>query len=437
MAFADVPRGKHSNPYPDEEDIDEEEEDDDLAALEEQLEPPVQLDTTWKTVIVVDNTPVVGQEKYDKLVTVLKKIFSALGALREEGFWLPIDPKTQQTVGYCFVEFVRPEDADRAMEQAQDYKLDKSHVFKLTRYEDFDRYMTVPDVYQPPEVKSQQERDFLLNWLLDPLSMLGHEQYVIRYGDETELYWNNDTNAAKPDPVYHRKHMTETSVKWSPHGSYLASFHVQGIVLWGGPTQISGKTEFSRVVRFAHPGVKLIDFSPCERYMVSISPQFQLNDNAKDPQGIIVWDIRSGKKLRGFLTNNQATWPAFLWSHDGKYLARLGQDVISVYETPGMDLLEKKSIKAPGAKDLCWSPADHILSYWVAETGNTPARVVLLDIPSRRERRTQNLFNAADCHLHWQSKGDYLAVKVDRTNNQEGAVHFVRILPPPREGHPR
>lgn len=58
MDSADAPRGKHSNPYPDEEENDEEE--DDLAALEEQLEPPVQLDTTWKTVIVVDNTPVVG-----------------------------------------------------------------------------------------------------------------------------------------------------------------------------------------------------------------------------------------------------------------------------------------------------------------------------------------------------------------------------------------
>lgn len=205
---------------------------------------------------------------------------------------------------------------------------------------------------------------------------------------------------------------------------WISSFHVQGIVLWGGPTRVGENMEyaFSRVMRFNHPGVKLIDFSPCEKYMVSISSQFSQNDNAKDPQGIIVWDIRSGKKLRGFPAPPQSTWPVFLWSHDDKYLARLGADVISVYETPSMDLLEKKSIKAPGAKDLCWSPADHILAYWVAETGNTPARVVLLDIPSRRERRTQNLFNVQDCRLHWQSKGDYLAVKVDRTTKSKKTV---------------
>lgn len=60
MASADVHRGKHANPYPEEEDDEENDEEDDLAALEEQLEPPVQLDTSYKTVIVVDNTPVVG-----------------------------------------------------------------------------------------------------------------------------------------------------------------------------------------------------------------------------------------------------------------------------------------------------------------------------------------------------------------------------------------
>ncbi len=39
-------------------------------------------------------------------------------------------------------------------------------------------------------------------------------------------------------------------------------------------------------MRFQHPGVKLLDFSPKENYLVTVSPQFQANDNPKDPQ---VW----------------------------------------------------------------------------------------------------------------------------------------------------
>lgn len=51
---------------------------------------------------------------------------------------------------------------------------------------------------------------------------------------------------------------TETYTRWSPKGSYLATFHSKGIALWGGE-------KFKQIQRFAHPGVQLIDFSPCER----------------------------------------------------------------------------------------------------------------------------------------------------------------------------
>lgn len=33
---------------------------------------------------------------------------------------------------------------------------------------------------------------------------------------------------------------------------------------------------------------------------------------------------------------------------------------------------------------------------------------------SRKEIRANNLFNVADCKIHWQKVGDYLCVKVDR-----------------------
>merc|ERR1712241_1607559 len=48
------------------------------------------------------------------------------------------------------------------------------------------------------------------------------------------------------------------------------------------------------------------------------------------------------------------------------------------------------------------------------EAKDVPARVVLLEIPSRKELRVKNLFNVADCKMHWQKSGDYLCVKVDR-----------------------
>ena len=62
-----------------------------------------------------------------------------------------------------------------------------------------------------------------------------------------------------------RERWTESYVKWSPQGSYMTTFHSKGIALWGGPG-------FQKIARLAHPGVQFIDFSPCEKYIVTFSP---------------------------------------------------------------------------------------------------------------------------------------------------------------------
>lgn len=66
------------------------------------------------------------------------------------------------------------------------------------------------------------------------------------------------------------------------------------------------------------------------------------------------------------------------------------------------------------SRDFSWSPTDNIIAYWVPEESNTPARVTLIEIPSRNELCVRNLFNVADCKMHWQKSGDHLCVKVDR-----------------------
>ena len=61
-----------------------------------------------------------------------------------------------------------------------------------------------------------------------------------------------------------------------------------------------------------------------------------------------------------------------------------------------MDLLEKKSLKIPGVKDFVWSPTEHLISYFVPDSNNKPASVVILEIPSRKEKRIKNLFSVSN-----------------------------------------
>ena len=50
--------------------------------------------------------------------------------------------------------------------------------------------------------------------------------------------------------VYSRTFWTESFVQWSPHGSFLATLHRQGVAIWGG-------SSFARIHRYSHPGVGL------------------------------------------------------------------------------------------------------------------------------------------------------------------------------------
>ncbi|KAI5067602.1 hypothetical protein GOP47_0018130 [Adiantum capillus-veneris] len=386
---------------------------------DEEEEEVSEFESGFGNVIVVDRLPVVAPEKYEKLESVVRKIFGQMGTIREHGLIMPIDQETQKTKGYAFIEYNTPEEAQTARDQADNYKLDKAHIFAVNMFDDFDKYMKVPDQYTAPEVKPYTPGENLLTWLTDEK---GRDQFVVRFGSDTEVYWNE--RLGKPEPAYHRSYWTESFVQWSPLGTYLATIHRQGAAVWGGTTT------FNRIMRFIHPQVRLIDFSPSERFLVTYSSHEP--SNPRDTQKVVlnVFDVRTGKILREFKgsADDYATggvggvsgvsWPVFRWAggKDDKYFARIGKNAISVYETDTMGLLDKKSVKVDNVMDFSWSPTDSILACFVPEGngGNQPARVSLVQIPSREELRQKNLFSVSDCKMYWQSNGDYLAVKVDR-----------------------
>ncbi|XP_010173760.2 eukaryotic translation initiation factor 3 subunit B [Antrostomus carolinensis] len=309
-----------------------------------------------------------------------------------------------------------PSHAVDAVKNADGYKLDKQHTFRVNLFTDFDKYMTISDEWEIPEKQPFKDLGNLRYWLEDPDC---RDQYSVIFesGDRTSIFWND---IKEPVQIEDRARWTETYVRWSPKGTYLATFHQRGIALWGGE-------KFKQIQRFSHQGVQLIDFSPCERYLVTFSP---LMDTQDDPQAIIIWDILTGQKKRGFHCENSAHWPIFKWSsHDGKFFARMTSDTLSIYETPSMGLLDKKSLKITGIRDFSWSPGGNIIAFWVPEDKDIPARVTLMQLPSRQEIRVRNLFNVVDCKLHWQKNGDYLCVKVDRTpKGTQGVVTNFEIF---------
>ena len=188
------------------------------------------------------------------------------------------------------------------------------------------------------------------------------------------------------------------------------------------------------MLRFTHPGVRLVQFSPCENYLVTWAEEPLENyENHANPalretfgpedegNQYIIWDIKTNRVLRTFPADKvvqkgdeppRVQWPAFKWSPDDLYVARcLVNQAIQVYELPVMGLLDKKSVKIEGVQDFEWCPMsdwdakkagkarENMFAYWQPEAANQPARVSLMAVPSRTVLRSKNLFNVTDVSL--------------------------------------
>lgn len=381
-----------------------------------------------------------------------------------------------------FIEFKNADDAIHAISVMNGHPFDAKHTFYINQFADIERYANMDENYVEPEEEEFEEKVCTSHqpcmWVSPHLTvatsyigtssivvsgptgsrsicyiqagrrlhLLARQAFSIRVGIREKGAWRSASHtyvlARFSDMSVSCQNWTDLYVSWSPMGTMLATLHRQGVRLWGGAS-------WSPCQKFAHPLVTLIDFSPNERYLVTWSnepivipegaPQgAQYLSHDDEGNSIAVWDIKTGNLLRTFpmiatspITGGedgsgprkqQMSWPALKWSPDDAYVARVtpGQQ-ISVYELPGMGLLEKKSIRIDGVVDFEWCPMgdrdreeaskgakgdsntgkgkrrkENMLAYWSPEMDNQPARVSLMSIPSRNVLRSKNLFNVSE-----------------------------------------
>merc|ERR1711871_360679 len=237
-------------------------------------------------------------------------------------------------------------------------------------------------------------------------------------------------------------------------------------------------------------------FSPCENYMATYR-LFDQDQGYVSSEPIIIWDTRSGNKLKPFETKSsldpkchvQATiteektakkvdsvdaakgqkppekkkvdrlirarivhyddskhsykllegttehtvkadkvqpmqdMNRLKWSPDGKYLARLGCDLIQIYEMPSVTLLDRRSLGAKDVLDFQWSPSltNNMISYWSPAAGNHPAFINIVRIPDRVNVCSRQMFDVQDGKMVWQNDGDYLCVYMTKVQNKKKA----------------
>lgn len=376
---------------------------------------------------------------------------------------------------FCFIKFATAEDAAFAKENTHNkVALDKTHTIRVCFYDDLDKVASVSDEYVPPQLPPFVPRPDPSSWMADPLC---RDQFVARYQHETEVYWANTITGEDPTLVYggerekeSGKSWCESMVCWSPQGNYLTTFHPPGIRLWGG-------SDFTPLNRFKHEGVDTVDFSPCERYVVTYRLGEAVAGQMSSVRDVMnVWDVRSGEKLREFpyvspldegyhatatiseekngkiverkirgkILSYDSNTDKFVvgegnaehrvpsqkvlplqdpnrmkWSPDGQYLARVGCGIIQVYKMPSVKLLDSKSIAAKDVIDFTWSTKGNMISYWLPAGANTPALINIIQLPERKELCSRKIFDVQDGKMVWQDQGEYLSVTFVKVLNKK------------------
>jgi translation initiation factor 3 subunit B len=381
------------------------------------IEPPVKFDQSFPYTVLVANAPQVGPEKYDKLKGVLSKLINKHGETTE--IVMPMNQDTQKTYGMLLATYSNTECAQKCISTMNGMALDKTHTLKVVSLDAYNAIMQRPDTFQAKSNLSVHSRADFRNWLLDNKC---REQFLIRYHDQTEIFWH-DTHAGTPQLAYggerekaSGKVWCDWVVQWSPHGSYLATFHKPGIALWAGDS-------FERRGRLVHDGDnKYLEFSPNEEFALTWDGKHAMEASDASYR---IFRVLTGETLFRRKTPEKSPtgeFPHFLWSPDGKYFAECNETTVFVRDTETFDIIKnsegkKKSLRflETGLQTFKWSPRDNIIAVWNQEKGNNPARLSLYEVPSFREMASRSR-TQCKAVMHWHPQGDFLALLVTALN---------------------
>jgi translation initiation factor 3 subunit B len=386
-----------------------------------------EMDKSFPDAIFICNVPKVGPDRVEKLKNVLGKFCDRYGKNEKH---MPLNSETNQSFGFLIVKYESKEEADVAVKQLNGVPLDKNHTFKVIKLDEFNYITARKDSFTPKSAVARPSRADHRDWLGDPQT---REQFLLRYNADTEIYWH-DPLAGEPKLYYGGerekqggKIWCDWKVQFSPQGSYIATFHKQGIALWAGDQFQKWK------VRFPHANVKHIEFSPNEDFLLTWNGSHPKED---DENAVCMFRVLSGECMRKCRTpayspvNDKGEFPHFLWSRDSKYFAEMNDSTILVRDTENFDLIKdeegrKRSLKYDNLATFQWSPKDNIIALWTLEKANNPARLVLVEIPSRVELAARSR-TQVEAKMHWQSEGDFLCLLVTKLTKtgKKGATNL-------------
>lgn len=389
--------------------------------------------------VVVSGAPVIPESKVPVLQKALTGLFSKAGKVVNMDF--PIDEASGKSKGFLFVECGSSDDAKKILKSFNGKRLDLKHRLFIYTMKDVEKFNSdhFEKEFKEPELPEFVSSGSLKSWLLDDA---GRDQFVIQRENLTTVAWNSMFHGS--EEVETRDNWSTNYVRFSPKGTYLFSYHLQGVTAWGG-------AHFDRLRRFYHPNVRTSSVSPNEKYLVTFSADPIVIDE-EDPESpfskkneghqLCIWEISSGLLLATFpvIKSPYLQWPFVRWSYNDRYCARMVGDTLVVHDSEkNFAPLENKSLKVPGIRDFSFAPTgvklqpfragdepSVLLSYWTPETNNISCKATIVEVPRGRVLKTVNLVQVSNVTLHWQNQSEFLCFNVER-HSKTGKTIFSNL----------
>ncbi|KAI3388099.1 hypothetical protein SNEBB_000551 [Seison nebaliae] len=371
----------------------------------------------------IRNVPITEKSRFEKIYLVLKKIYSAVGSIKDlripltDGNCLnssnydkeieSVEEKVK-TKGYAFLKYNDTLTTIKAFDQLSTHRLDRSHTLMLHSLIDMEDLANV----EPVEEKDLAVKPFpptpnVWNWACDADMINSYFTIFYDIREQRTMFNMMQMKIAKPKEVFNR--FLFDRVKWSPLGTYLSSIHEQGSILWD-------KLKMFR--KFEQKFIQHVLFSPCERFIVGYSPpdfnQVEENEEVvRRKYPIKIWSVISETLKREFDLECDEKWPSIMWNYNGEYFTRLVPPGLILYSS--MDFKRKWKASYPEAESMIWAPTTNLIGLYCRASDNTPARIVLLDPINQTELLSKNPFTGVlRCELAWQNESKYFCARYDK-----------------------
>lgn len=432
--------------------------------------------------VLMTGLPVVPREdaakKFDKLHALITKKLLKGFPFAEDGVFIP-HGKDGNTFGVAVIEFTDPRAVLAACKRSGEkgIPITKTMAAVVRPLADIEtaRFEPSDDKFKPPVVKEPTALDHTMSHLADPAA---RDQLFFRFrqrsreykgrglADELHVLWASpreppqlaydgadqkaySAEALKrseiPESELPVPAWTDSTAKWSPRGTYLATFHGPGVKLWAGP-------RFAEVRGLPHAGVETIRFSADERHAITFSP-----GHPEEPPLQRVWDLRTGACLETWEPLNHGEvnpQPDAMWLPDSKHIVRVikaGYTLLNGAErSPGIVgyVVESGPAAAGAAASAAagGDPADEddsgadrparvrlltngvlriaavhsaraapagpsCVAVFSLEQGALQPAVTLVAVPAMAVLREKKMVNILCSHMHWHPAGKFLAVR--------------------------